>query len=94
MANKHIGGNFDDFLAEEGILEEVTATALKRIVEWQIRQEKSSGSANEHDLCHALSAVLVSASTPTGEAAVQSPVAMLHRANSLPGLGLHGNQPS
>jgi len=29
--SKLIGGNFDDFLAEEGMLEEVTATALERI---------------------------------------------------------------
>jgi len=39
MANKHIGSNFDDFLAEEGILEEVTAKAMKRVIAWQIEQE-------------------------------------------------------
>ena len=30
--NKYSGGNFDDFLAEEGILEEVTERALKRLL--------------------------------------------------------------
>jgi hypothetical protein len=39
MANKHIGSNFDDFLIEEGRLEEATATAMKRIIAWQIEQE-------------------------------------------------------
>ena len=39
MANKHIGGNFDDFLAHEAMLEEVTATAMKRVIAWQIEQE-------------------------------------------------------
>ncbi|CAD6552779.1 helix-turn-helix domain-containing protein [Paraburkholderia sabiae] len=39
MANKHIGGDFDDFLAEEAMLEEVTATAMKRVIAWQIEQE-------------------------------------------------------
>lgn len=39
MANKHIGGNFDDFLAEEAMLEEVTATAMKRVIAWQIERE-------------------------------------------------------
>lgn len=39
MANKHIGSSFDDFLAEEGRLEESTATAMKRIIAWQIEQE-------------------------------------------------------
>lgn len=36
--NKHIGSNFDDFLAEEGMQEEVTAAAMKRVIAWQIGQ--------------------------------------------------------
>ena len=39
MANKHIGGSFDDFLAEEAMLDAVTATAVKRVIAWQIEQE-------------------------------------------------------
>ena len=39
MSNKHIGSNFDDFLAEEAMLEEATATAVKRVIAWQIEQE-------------------------------------------------------
>ncbi|PMS35292.1 helix-turn-helix protein [Trinickia symbiotica] len=39
MANKHVGSSFDDFLAEEGRLEEATATAMKRIIAWQIAHE-------------------------------------------------------
>ncbi|WP_206953373.1 XRE family transcriptional regulator [Trinickia acidisoli] len=39
MANKHVGGSFDPFLAEEGRLEETTALAMKRIIAWQIEQE-------------------------------------------------------
>lgn len=39
MTNKHMGGSFDDFLAEEAMLEEVTATAMKRVIAWQIEQE-------------------------------------------------------
>ena len=35
---KHIGGLFDDFLKEEGIYEEVQATAIKRVLEWQLEQ--------------------------------------------------------
>ena len=34
--NKYSGSNFDDFLAEEGILEEVSAKALKRLLILQI----------------------------------------------------------
>ena len=34
--NKYSGSNFDDFLTEEGILEEVSARALKRLLALQI----------------------------------------------------------
>ena len=30
--NQHIGSNFDDFLREEGIYEEVEAAALKKVI--------------------------------------------------------------
>lgn len=36
--NKHIGSNFDDFLNEEGLIEEVSAAALKRVIAWQLAQ--------------------------------------------------------
>ena len=34
--NKYSGGNFDDFLKEEGIFEEVTERALRRLLVWQL----------------------------------------------------------
>lgn len=37
--NPHRGSSFDDFLKEEGIYEECTAAALKRVLAWQIEQE-------------------------------------------------------
>lgn len=39
MNNQHIGSSFDDFLAEDALREEVTATAMKRVIAWQIEQE-------------------------------------------------------
>lgn len=39
MSNKHMGSRFDDFLEDEGMLEETTAVALKRVIAWQIAQE-------------------------------------------------------
>ena len=39
MSKKHVGSNFDAFLAEEALLEEATATAVKRVIAWQIEQE-------------------------------------------------------
>ena len=39
MEPNHLGSNFDDFLAENGLLEAATATAVKRVIAWQIAQE-------------------------------------------------------
>lgn len=36
--NKHIGSDFDDFLAEQGLDDEVSAGALKRVIAWQIAE--------------------------------------------------------
>lgn len=37
--NQHIGSSFDEFLADESMLEEVSSIAIKRVVAWQIAQE-------------------------------------------------------
>lgn len=34
----HSGSSFDSFLEEEGILEEVEAVAIKRVLAWQLEQ--------------------------------------------------------
>ena len=39
MSKQYVGSNFDDFLAKEAMLEETTATAVKRVIAWQIEQE-------------------------------------------------------
>ena len=39
MKKKHIGSRFDDFLREEGIYEETTAVAIKRVLARQITRE-------------------------------------------------------
>ena len=36
--NNHIGSDFDDFLSEQGLAEEVSAAALKRVITWQIAE--------------------------------------------------------
>ena len=38
MNKKHVGSSFDDFLAEEAMLEDATAVAVKRVLAWQIAQ--------------------------------------------------------
>jgi len=39
MNNKHVGSRLDDFLREERLLEEVEATAVKRVIAYQIAAE-------------------------------------------------------
>lgn len=39
MKTKNIGSNFDDFLKDEGMLEEAEAVAVKRVIAWQIAEE-------------------------------------------------------
>jgi antitoxin HicB len=36
--NKHVGSSLEDFLTEEGTLEETRAMAIKETVAWQVQQ--------------------------------------------------------
>lgn len=38
MSKKHIGSRFEDFLHEEGRLDESTAVALKRVIAWELER--------------------------------------------------------
>ena len=38
MEEKHLGSDFDDFLAEEGLLEQAEAVAVKRVLAFQVEQ--------------------------------------------------------
>lgn len=39
MAKRNIGSDFDAFLAEEGLLEDAIAVAVKRVIAWQLTEE-------------------------------------------------------
>ena len=49
MSN-HKGSNFDDFLAEEGMLEAVSQAAEKRLFAWQIRRAMEQDDVSEAEL--------------------------------------------
>jgi hypothetical protein len=38
--NEHEGSSFDDFLRDEGIFEECTAMAIKRVLAWQFEKNR------------------------------------------------------
>ena len=39
LNKKRVGSDFDEFLLQEAMLEEITATAVKRVIAWQIEHE-------------------------------------------------------
>ena len=43
VAFDHSGSSFDSFLEEEGILDEVEAAAIKRVIAWQLAEAMKTG---------------------------------------------------
>jgi len=52
MNNIHSGSNFDDFLKEEGLLADAEATAIKRVVAYQIEQEMQNSNISKTALAN------------------------------------------
>ena len=52
--SKHLGSNFDDFLEEEGLLAEVQAEAVKRVVVWQLNKFMKENGLSKSALAKAL----------------------------------------
>ena len=50
MAKKNLGSNFDDFLEEEGILEEAKAVAVKRYIAFQLAQKMSERNLSKSEM--------------------------------------------
>lgn len=48
--NSHRGSKFDDYLAKAGLLEEVTTTAMKRVLVWQITQAMTKQKITKSEL--------------------------------------------
>ena len=44
---EQIGSSFDDFLEEEGIKEEVSVVAIKRVLAWKIQEEMAKLEMNK-----------------------------------------------
>ncbi len=50
MNENYIGSSFDDFLAEEGLLEESEAVAVKRVLAFQIRELMESQNLSKTEM--------------------------------------------
>lgn len=55
MSKRNIGSNFDDFLAEEGLLEEATATAVKRYIAYQLQQKMTEENLSKSEMAKRMS---------------------------------------
>jgi predicted XRE-type DNA-binding protein len=47
---KHIGSDFDDFLRDEGVLDEAEAVAIKRVIAYQLAQEMERANISQSEL--------------------------------------------
>ena len=56
MSNKHTGSTFDSFLEEEGILEEVSARAHKRLLSLQLQDILRESKMSKEGLARRLQA--------------------------------------
>ena len=52
---KYIGSNFDDFLSEEGILQETEAIAIKRVIAYALEQKMLEDNMSVNRLAKELS---------------------------------------
>ncbi len=50
MDKKHIGSDFDEFLEDEGLLEDAEAVAAKRVIAFQIAQEMKKAHLSKSEL--------------------------------------------
>jgi DNA-binding phage protein len=48
--NKHRGSTLDEFLSEEGVLEEFQARAIKEVVAWQLAQAMKERKLSKNQL--------------------------------------------
>lgn len=60
QAHKNIGDNFDDFLEEEGILNEVESAACKKVIAWQIEQEMKARNLSKTEMAKKMNTSRVS----------------------------------
>ena len=47
---RHIGSDFDDFLRDEGVLDEAEAVATKRVIAYQLAQEMERANISHSEL--------------------------------------------
>lgn len=54
-ANPRIGSDFEDFLREEGRLEEATALAVKRVLAWELEEAMRKANVSQAEMARRMS---------------------------------------
>jgi antitoxin HicB len=54
VKHKHIGSSFDDFLKEEGLYEEATGHAIKRVIAWQLSEAMKAKKISKSEMARRL----------------------------------------
>jgi antitoxin HicB len=52
MMNKHIGSDLDEYLQEQGLLAEANATAMKRVLVYQLQQAMQRRKLSKTAMAH------------------------------------------
>lgn len=61
MKNKHRGSSFDDFLKDEGLLEECKIEAMKRVAAFRAEQRLKNHVLDSEDTCDSETLIMVGA---------------------------------
>jgi len=56
--NRHIGSSLDEFLKEEGILEETRAAAAKEAIAWQVQKAMKRAKINKVQMARRMTRVV------------------------------------
>lgn len=64
--NPYIGPDFDDLLAEDGIQEDVTAAALKRVLAYQLEQAMKKHGVNQTEMARRMKTSHTTVRQPAG----------------------------
>lgn len=54
MTNRHLGSDFDDFLEQEGLLEEVNAAAVKRVIAMEVAEAMEKRGLTKSEMARAM----------------------------------------
>lgn len=52
MKKQHLGGDFDEFLRDERLLDDAEATAAKRVIAFQIAREMKRARLTKSEMAH------------------------------------------